>query len=174
MEEKNIILQAISNNDIAFINELRNDWENKKMTLGIRFPISYDSDVNWYERICTDHSNKNVFFMIKYKDSNQNIGLVQLVNIDWINRFSYVGIQIIKSEYGKGIGATTINLIVEYAFKVLNLRKILAEIVAYNVASTKMFEKCHFVVTGILKKHIYYDNDFHDLMIYSRSNDKLE
>jgi len=168
MENKNIELQQLSKEDITIINTLRNDWENKKLSSGVRYPITLENDLDWYEKMSTDHSNKNIYFAIKYIQTNQTIGIIELSNIDWINRNAYVGIQIVKSETKKGFGEAAINLITEYAFNVLNLRKILANVAIYNSASIKLLEKCGFIQEGILKKQIYYDDTYYDLIVFGK------
>ncbi len=168
MQESFIKLVPLSKSDIPFLNSIRNDWENKKMTMGIRFPITFEGDMVWYDSINNDRSNKNIFFAIKKQDTSDTIGLVQLNNIDWINRNAFVGIQILKTETGKGVGYIALDLIVHYAFNILNLNKILAHVVAYNNASLNLFKKCKFEQEGVLKSHIYYDNKYHDLVVLSR------
>lgn len=168
MEENNIQLKQLKKEDISVLNELRNDWENKKMTLGVRFPITLETDEEWYDKICSDHSNKNVFFAIKDTLADKTIGIIQLSNIDWVNRNTYIGIQILKNEIGKGYGNRSIDLATSYAFNVLNLRKVIAEIVAINIDSKHVFEKCGYVVEGKLNEHIYYDSQYHDLHIMAK------
>lgn len=168
MQGKNVTLNTISKEDIPFINKLHNDWDNKKMTLGVRYPISLENDIAWYDKIINDHTNKNIYFTIKKKATEENAGLIQISNIDWINRNAYVGIQVIREEWGKGVGSEALNLLLDYSFNILNLRKIIAEVAAFNENSLRLFKKCRFEIEGQLKNHIYYHNEYHDFFVLGR------
>ena len=167
MQGQKVMLRVISKEDVPFVNKLRNDWANKKMTLGVRFPISLEDDYNWYNKVTNDHSNKNVYFIIK-NIHEKNIGLIQLSTIDWINRNAYIGIQVVREEWGKGIASESIGLMLDYSFNVLNLNKIIAEVASFNEISLRLFEKCDFEIEGQLKKQLYYDNCYHDIFILSK------
>lgn len=168
METEKIILKELNKDDIFIINDLRNDWENKKMTLGVRFPIMFEDDELWYEHICQDHTNRNIYFAIKEKCTNLTVGVIQLIGVDYINNRAYIGIQIKKEAKGKGYGVDAVNLITDYAFNVLNLRKVQAEVIAYNKASLNLFEKCGFMIEAVLKEQIYFDSLYHDLYILGK------
>lgn len=168
MQGKNITLNAISKEDIVFINKLRNDWENKKMTLGVRYPISLENDIAWYDKIINDHTNKNIYFVIKKNVTEENVGLIQISNIDWINRNASVGIQIIREEWGKGVGSEALNLLLDYSFNILNLIKIVAEVASFNENSLRLFRKSGFEIEGQLKNQLYYHNEYHDVFVLGR------
>lgn len=164
---KLICLSSLTKEDLSAVNYLRNDWELKKLTLGIRFPIILESDVAWFNHISSDMTNKNVFFAIRFVQDNSFVGLLQINNIDWINRNALIGIQLLPNAQGKGIGKEAITLASSYCFNKINLNKITAHIAAYNTGSLNLFEKCGFILEGILIRQIYYDNSYADLKIYS-------
>lgn len=167
MKGDKIYLGAIQKEDICFINQLRNDWDNKKMTLGIRFPISLEDDSNWFSKTSNDHTNKNAYFSIRnYLD--KFVGMIQLSSIDWINRTAYLGYQIIREEFGNGYATESIKLMLDYSYNVLNLNKILVEIASYNIVSLHIAEKIGFKIEGQLKNQIFYDDSYHDCIILSK------
>lgn len=140
------------------------------LTLGIRFPISMELDRQWLESILSDKSNRNVYYAICKNDSDEIIGVISLNKIDWISRSCYFGIILgEENARGKGLGKESMDLLFQYAFGVLNIRKISLEVVNYNPAKN-LYEKFGFKEEGRLKEHIYLNKMYYDLIIYSIFN----
>ena len=55
-------------------------------------------------------------------------------------------------------------LLLNYAFNTLNLRKIVSRVVSFNRRSKAYSEKCGYKVEGVLKKDIFKDGEYHDLI----------
>ena len=97
----------------------------------------------------------------------------KLYNIDWISRTAYYGILIgITNRQGKGIGCEATHIICRYAFEALNIRKICLEVVSFNLEAKKLYEKVGFKIEGRLKKQIYLDHQFYDLIIMGLFKDR--
>ncbi len=69
---------------------------------------------------------------------------------------------------GKSYGTDAANTLVSYAFDELRLNYIFANILAYNEASIKLFERCGFKRDGVLRQRVYKQGRFVDLPAYSR------
>jgi len=173
---KNIILRPLKIDDLEKVNEWRNNLELIKMTQGIRFPKTIEMDRDWFENALKDKSNNNIYFGIDEIEKNEFIGIIQLTNIDYISGTCVIGISIgDKSKRGKGYSMEAQKLLYEYAFKMLNIRKITSYVAVYNNISIKMFEKGGFKEEGKLQKHIFIDGKYHDVVILSlfRENFKI-
>jgi len=164
---KNIILRSLRISDADFLNKWRNHIENKIMTQGYRFPISLPKDEEWLKLKMMNSSSKEVFFIIE--ESEVPIGLIQLTNIDFISGTATWGFILgDKNSRGKGYSVEAPLLLFNYAFNILNLRKIIGYPLGFNKATLKMHEKIGPVrKEGCLKSQYYFNNKYWDIYILS-------
>lgn len=166
---KNIILRPLKIEDLEKTHEWRNNLELIKATQAIRFPKSLEMDQSWFNNALNDISNRNIYFGIEEKSTNEFIGIIQLNGIDYISGTATWGFIIgDKRNHGKGYSKEAPLLLFKYAFDVLNLRKIFGYALSNNVSSIRMHEKIGgFEEEGLLKNHIYFDNEYHDIKVLS-------
>lgn len=166
---KNIVLRPLKMDDLPKTFEWRNNLELIKLTQGIRFPKTIEMEKDWFNQILNDKSNKNIYFGIDEIKTGEFIGIIQLNNIDYISGTAIWGFIIGDSKnQGKGYSIEAPRLLFNYAFKVLNLRKIFGYPIEFNEATFKMHQKLgKFIEEGRLKKHVYFDGKYHDVIILS-------
>lgn len=170
---KNIILRPLKIEDLKKTHQWRNNLELIKLTQGIRFPKTLEMDSDWFNQALNDKSNRNVYFGIDEIDTGDFIGIIQLNNIDYISGTAIWGFIIgDKTKQGKGYSKEAPDLLFNYAFQVLNLRKVFGYPIAFNNATLKMHQKIGgFVQEGKLKNHVYFDGEYHDVLILSLFKD---
>lgn len=119
-------------------------------------------------------NNKNIaFFAIIEKETGKHIGNVKLGPIDWINRRAEYGRMIgDKSAQGKGHGTEVVDLILKYAFNILNLHKITTSASISNEASIKSSKKVGLRVEGTLKEHEYENGQYKDAYVMGITKDE--
>lgn len=147
------------------LRNLLNDPIVEHMTLGWSFPISEDSQLEWFGRF---DGQKDLRCMIDIKDG-QTIGTIGLVNIDWKNRKAEIFYKIensIEKRVKGDIHDATMGILI-YAFDELNLHCITGTIPEYNIFSQKVLKKCGFQQEGLLRKRIYKRGGYHDEYVYS-------
>ncbi len=166
---ENIVLRPLKIEDLQKTHDWRNNLELIKMTQGIRFPKTLNMDKDWFDSALNDKSNRNVYFGIDEISSGDFVGIIQLNNIDYISGTAIWGFIIgDKSKQGKGYSTEAPRLMFEYAFNILNLRKIFGYPIEYNNATFKMHQKIGgFIEEGRLKNHVYFDGKYHDVLILS-------
>lgn len=104
-------------------------------------------------------------FIIAYKETEEYIGQIDLINIDWVNRVGTLGIVIGTTEYlGKGYGTEAIKLIQEFAFNKLNLHKLDLEVRAYNERAIRCYKKCGFKEEGRIRENYFIDGKYTDTL----------
>jgi RimJ/RimL family protein N-acetyltransferase len=107
--------------------------------------------------------NKTNFWTIKIKDTDKHIGNIKIDPIDFYNGFAELGIMIgAKEEWGKGYAQEAINLVIDYCFNSLKVRKINLGVLSENVAAVKLYLKIGFVIEGTLKYQVKFDNKYID------------
>lgn len=166
---ENLILRPLKRSDSEVVKKWRNDLETIKMAQLIRFPKTDEMDKEWWDHVLTDKSNRNIYFAVTIKSSQNIIGIIQLTNIDWISGTAVWGLIIgDKSNQGKGYGTEAARILFDYAFNVLNLRKIFGYPIEFNKSTLRMHKKIgQFSEEGRLKKHVYFENKYYDVLIIS-------
>ncbi len=108
-----------------------------------------------------------VFFAICWKNNQKHIGNIKLGPVNWIHRRADIGLLIGDKEYrGRGVATEAIQLVVEYAFNILNLHKITAGSHCTNIGSVKAFQKAGFVIEGERKKHSFINGKYVDTVLW--------
>lgn len=77
-----------------------------------------------------------------------------------------IGVMLIESAIGKGIGTEVLMALVEYCFKELGFKKLVGPPSQDNIASIKMLEKAGFRKEALLKGHIKIKGDQIDTPLY--------
>jgi [ribosomal protein S5]-alanine N-acetyltransferase len=117
----------------------------------------------------------NIFLAVIIKDGERHIGNIKLGPIDWIHRLADVALLIgAKDFWGRGYGTEAIGLIVNFAFRELNLHKLTAGHYSANVGSGKAFTKNGFVVEGVRRKHRFFDGDYVDTVLLGLLNEDIK
>ena len=90
------------------------------------------------------------------------VGFITLRRINQINGTGKLTVFLGENNQGKGIGSEAVTLMLRYAFNTLNLRKVNADIFAFNERSLRCFEKLGFRRQGVLEKEYFVDGQYHD------------
>lgn len=163
---EDIMLRAIEHDDLNLLKEMINDPEIEKMVVGWSFPVSTHEQLEWINNVNNDRNNVRYIIDV---DGIGAIGMASLTSIDFKNGVANVNIKLKNDDNirRKGIGFRVIKMLSNYAFNELNLNCLVANILRYNKASQKLFEKCGFVLEGVLRKRVFKNGAFQDLLSYS-------
>ena len=94
------------------------------------------------------------------------IGQCALFNVNATAQTCELGITIGDKEYwGRGYGRESINLLVEYAFRYHNYRKVWLQVHAGNERAMRAYQACGFVEEGRLRAHVWSDGLYDDLVV---------
>lgn len=171
---QNIVLRAISESDAPLLLKMMNDPETEKMLGGVSFPISMVAQQNWIRR---QMENSSVLRCIIADRTNEETGLgtVILSDIDQKNGSAQVHIKLgVENCRGKGYGTDAVKTIVKYAFEEMRLHCIYADVLEYNIASQKLFEKCGFHKDGLLRGRVYKGGNYINVVTYSCLEEDFE
>lgn len=146
----------------------RNNQDIKNLAMMHPFPVTEFLEKDWFETLLKSKSDKLIYFAIEKKDEHKLIGYVFLNQISYVHQNCYLGI-IIGDELaaGKGFGYEAMMLILNFAFKTLNLHKVILEVVSFNQPAISLYKKIGFQVEGTLKNQFFSDDQFHDVIIMS-------
>jgi len=169
LEGKKIRLRPLKIQDLEKTKIWRNNIELIINTQGIRFPKTVEIETIWFEHVLHDTSNKNIYFGIEEMESNELIGLIQINNIDYISRIANWGLILGDHKKRKSNASfEAAKLLFNYAFNILNLNKLTGYVVAFNKPAI-IFNQLvgEYKLEGTLKNHNYYNNEYHDVLIFS-------
>ncbi len=112
-----------------------------------------------------NHLDSGAHFMIRTIDGDKVIGFIDLCAFDWAAGNAWVGIGIGEADYrGKGYGSDAMQLVLDYAFRALNLHRVNLEVFAFNKRAIRSYEKCGFRYEGTLRETIYKEDQRWDMI----------
>ena len=163
-------LRALTLDDAEILFSYRENKETRDMFLGNIFPNTLELEKKWIENLPNLEPNL-VTFGIE-NEEKEFVGIVQLKNIDYINRNAEYAILIGKQHQEKSYGKLATKEIIRYAFGSLNLKKIYLFVLEENTRAIQFFKKMGFKQCGIFTKHIFRNGKHHDYFIMELMNEK--
>ncbi|MBQ0740228.1 GNAT family N-acetyltransferase, partial [Aquimarina celericrescens] len=96
-----------------------------------------------------DHSHKDIYEVKQMRlvialHNKQPIGFIDLYDFDPKNKRAGLGILIIEGYQAKGYGTEALELMIDYAFDILDLHQLFASIIEENTRSLKLFKSFGF------------------------------
>lgn len=154
-----IYLSPMNSEDYLKYVEWLNNYEIAKGVNHVCNIVSIEGEKAWLEKATTEKYN----FAIVNKENDTLIGNISLMHIHEINRTAELGIFIGDENYlSRGYGSEAIKLLLDYAFRYVNLNNIMLKVFDYNKRAIKAYEKCGFKVYGVWKKSHYFNGEYSD------------
>ena len=131
-------------------------------------PVSSDEHEQWFAGL-NGRSETELHFAIETDDGEQHVGNIWLRNIDARHRKAEVSVVIGESDsLSKGIGTEAIRLLADHAFQVLELNRLYAHVLGFNIRAKTAFERSGFELEGILRSDRRTLDGFTDVFLLSR------
>lgn len=174
---KRVTLRAIERDDLPRLLAFNNDIDVELAGGGdppwpqsfARIAADYDRDTSAGGR---DGSKDGVHFGIDA--GGTFIGIIVLFNVDPVGRTAELGISIgDKSYWGQGYGREAIGLLVDYAFRMLNLRRVFLRVHGRNERAIRAYRASGFVEEGRLRQHVWSNGAYDDLVLMGVLRDEL-
>ena len=135
------------------------------------FPYPYTVEFvrNWIQHAKENQSTTQNRFAIIYE--TEVIGEIGLYEQQDVHRFSAEICYWIGEPYWNcGVMTKAVKWMTQHGFEQMKLKRIYADIIAYNKASQRVLEKCGFTIDGIMRKNIYKNEAFYDHIVFSLLN----
>ena len=146
-------LRPLERADLMFVHKLNNNatvmryWFEEPYETFSELSQLYDQHI---------HDVRERRFVV-LDEQEQIVGLVELIELDYIHRRGEFAIIIAPDQQGQGYAGTATRLAVNYAFSVLNIRKLYLVVDVTNQAAIHIYEKCGFIKEGELEDE-YFSN----------------
>ncbi|AEH34778.1 spermidine N1-acetyltransferase [Vibrio anguillarum] len=152
-------LRALERGDLRFIHDLNNN--RNIMSYWFEEPYeSFDELEELYNKHIHDNAERR--FVVENRDK-ELIGLVELIEIDYIHRSGEFQIIITPEHQGKGFAQTLINKALDYSFTILNLHKIYLHVSTENEKAIHLYQKAGFVEEGHLVEEFFINGQYRDV-----------
>jgi len=150
LQKENILLRSPELQDAEFLHALENDHRLWHLSNTLS-PFSH-FDIEQYI-LQTDKdvfAAKQVRFMIEKISGEKRkiIGAIDLFSVEAKHRRAGIGITVVDEERGKGLASIALDVLIDYAFAVLNLHQLYCNIEADNKKSLQLFENKGFLKVG--------------------------
>jgi RimJ/RimL family protein N-acetyltransferase len=127
-------------------------------------PVSEAQHGEWFERM--SRASDAVTFGIRLIDGDRLIGTTQLTGIHPVHRSAELQIRIADpADRGRGLGTEAVTLLLDLAFRDLNLNRVGLHVFAANAAAVRAYEKCGFVREGLLRQAAHIDGQYVDVAV---------
>jgi RimJ/RimL family protein N-acetyltransferase len=109
----------------------------------------------------------NFLFGIRTLHDDNLIGFIELGEVLWPHRSSWLAIGIGEVEQrGQGYGYEAMSLLLDFAFRELNLHRVQLTVFSYNSAAIGLYEKLGFTREGTYREFLERDGQRHDMLLY--------
>lgn len=165
-----INLRALESEDLDFLYELENNTDIWEIS-GTLTPYSKHVLKLYLENAYRDIYDVKQLRLCICNKEDKVVGLIDLFDFDPKNRRAGIGIVVLETGFrNKGIGGEAIDLLGKYAFNVLNLRQLYANVGENNEASLHLFKKFGFEIVGVKKDWILSEGIFKNEVLLQKIN----
>ncbi len=154
--------------------EYQNDVELQLLAgSGAVLPMEYERLAARFDEHLKRDRNEIAWFGIEVQ-GGRFIGQCLLHNFDYTSGTCEIGITIgDRDHWVQGYGRDVVRLLVKYAFRLRNMRKVWLTTNGTNERAQRSFASCGFVEEGRLKNHIWLDGRYDDLVYMAVHRDPV-
>lgn len=144
-------------------------WINDRALVLFNAPYRPVSDAQhraWFDAV--RRRDDVAIFGIRLADGGALVGSCQLHGIHPVHRSAELQIRIGRAEQrGRGLGTHAVRLLLDFAFRDLNLRRVFLHVLAGNAPAIRAYEKAGFTREGVLRRAAYIDGEYRDVVVMS-------
>jgi RimJ/RimL family protein N-acetyltransferase len=169
MDGRRVYLRPLAQADVGprYLSWINDPEVNKYLTVG-KLPASERDLIDFVSSF--EGSTTSAAFAIVGQDSDAHVGNVVLNKIEWISRSADIGLMIGDPDVrGLGYQTDVLELLVPYAFRKLNLRRLYAGVLESMAEYLQAVQTLGFVEEGRWRQHslvgdVYEDEIWHGLL----------
>lgn len=153
--------------------ETRVAWMNNPQiysTMHFQIPVLIENTIKWYENNKTREDRFDATFL----EEGKVVGFGGFTAIDTEKLMAELYIFVNPESHKSGIGTRATQMLCQYGFEVLKLRKIYLYTNENNIPAIHVYEKCGFVLEGRHRKEaVNPQGGYYDRMYYGLFKDEL-
>lgn len=152
-----VFLRPLEKDDLRFVHRL----DNNSSVMHYWFEEPYEAYVELLDLYDKHIHNQNERRFI-IEAGGVRVGLVELVEINYIHRRAEFQIVVDPEHEGQGYAKQATLLAMRYAFSTLNLFKLYLIVDVQNRKAIHIYEQMGFIKEGDLLKEFFVDGHYHD------------
>jgi diamine N-acetyltransferase len=161
-EKAQIYLRPMEDGDAGLIVKWRNSEEVRSRFI-YRELFTVEGHRQWVHSMI--ETGKAVQMTICDMETDNPLGSVYIRDIDTAHKKGEYGIFIGEAEArGRGVGTAAAELMLRYAFTVLNLHKVYLRVFADNSGAIRSYEKAGFEREGYLRDEVCIEGVYRDML----------
>ncbi|MBD73935.1 MAG: hypothetical protein CMM96_00360 [Rickettsiales bacterium] len=166
MNDKEIIIRETLDEDISGLFKILNDKENQKLVAGSMKSKSLQEVGDWLQDKRADHQTV-IFSILK---GEEFVGYIVITSIDLVNGHAILGINILRSFQGRGLGKIAVTQVHNFCKEKLSIRKLVLNVRNDNYFAISLYTKLGYKTVGTLSNHIkdkdnYVDNNIMEIFL---------
>ena len=169
INDGDLFLRKVKKDDSVFLyDSLESPNVNTYLSLGPLMSMEHSKRlIKSYLKYWDKYTQFTFIIELRDKNSIQQVGCVNIWNINWQHKRAEIGIWLIPEFFKQGIGKRVIALIKVISFTHLNLHRLEAHTAVENEPSIKLFRSSGFKEEGTLKHYINIQCMYHDAIIFA-------
>ncbi len=135
-----------------------------RLFLGGFLPVTRNAEIEWIKTVEEKMKKRMEYqFAIEKISDGEMIGSLGLHDIDWLSRTCVLGIAIYpKKNWEKGYGTEALQLLIDFGWTHLNLRRIELSVHDHNSRAKHVYEKLGFKHYGTAHQKYYMGGRYAD------------
>ena len=161
-----ITLREYADSDLERLVRFANN-ENVSRYLVYTFPYPYSTaDAKWW---ISTGSKQNGAITRVIDEQGLLVGSVAITpQSGWREHLGEIGYWVAEDYWGQGIATAALRQMSEYGFSNRSFRKLIAPVLAPNIGSMKVLEKCGYQREGILRDEVQKRGTYFDIHRFAR------
>ena len=169
LRNTHILLRALHPDDLDFLELVENDESLWHLSDTLQ-PFSRQVLKDYFEHSYQDIYEAKQMRLVIALHNQQPIGFIDLYDLHPKHKRAGLGVLILEEYQSKGFGREALELMIDYAFKVIDLHQIYVTITDDNGPSLRLFEKLGFQYVGLKKDWRYNAGNFQDEYLLQKLN----
>ncbi|MGN0345156.1 MAG: GNAT family N-acetyltransferase [Lachnospiraceae bacterium] len=166
LKGKRVYLDTVEPDDLEQLRKWRNLPNFRKYFREYQ-EINSDMQKKWYDaKVVND--NSTLMFTIRDNKTQELLGCCGLCYINWVHRNSDLSLYIGKDESyidDEGIAEEACQLLFDYGFKEINLKKIWTELYEFDHKKINLYQKLGMTIDGTWRDQYFYDGKWWDSLL---------
>jgi RimJ/RimL family protein N-acetyltransferase len=149
------------------------DSETGRTGSWISFPRAPEATRKWAEETAAAvPEDDNFRWMIERLDGT-SVGTILTHSCNRrVGTFGY-GVTIAREHWRQGYATEAIRIVLRYFFDELRYQKVTVQVYAFNEGSTKLHEQLGFQPEGRLRRMVYTDGQYHDVLVFGMTAEEF-
>jgi RimJ/RimL family protein N-acetyltransferase len=157
-----VTLRALTKADLGTLLQYGQDVEVELLGGGDPpHPGTIEGWEKWYEEHVTKQNKESANFGIEA--DGKLLGTCGIWRFNLVAQTCVMGISIGDREYwGRGYGREAVGLLLDYAFRLRNFRKVSLDTSSTNERAIRCYRACGFIEEGRLREHLWSNGEYVD------------